>query len=460
MNMRNFICGLWGALLLAPVFAGQDIKPKVFTENSNVCFVGDSITHGGMYVKDIVLFYVTRFPNLKINFYNVGISGDVIQNVNARMEADVLSNKPNFATLMIGMNNVGVFKKPNITDAYAKRVEANRKMYKENLKAIVDKFQKANCELILLTPSIYDETMISKEKPANIGKNAELGYFSKHIKTVAKTRNLKLIDMYGFALEINKKYQKEFPEESIVGTDRVHPRALGGHMMMTKFIDSIGEAEYVYNLRLDAKNKSAKKSFNVDVENLKFSDSFISFSLKEYALPYPLSREAERAEIYVNFSKYNKQIFAIDGLSKGVYELFIDGKSVGKFSSDDLSIGINLAENKSTPQYAQSMEVLRVANLCREAWNDLRKINAVEMWLKLGNIKTDAEKIAKVKAMLDAKEKVSALKHPYINKCAKEYLKTKPNHARIYKKSRDMFDELYKTAKAKSHKYELIKCGI
>ncbi len=89
--------------------SAQDIKPAAFSKGDNVCFIGDSITHGGAYVMRITLFYATRFPHDRINFYNVGISGDTVQHVNKRTESDILSLKPDVATLMIGMNNNGIY---------------------------------------------------------------------------------------------------------------------------------------------------------------------------------------------------------------------------------------------------------------------------------------------------------------------------------------------------------------
>ena len=49
---------------------------KPFDDGDTVCFVGDSITHGGTYHSIVTLYYATRFPGKTIRFYNCGISGD------------------------------------------------------------------------------------------------------------------------------------------------------------------------------------------------------------------------------------------------------------------------------------------------------------------------------------------------------------------------------------------------
>lgn len=51
--------------------------------------MGDSITHGGGYMRNITLFYATRYPEDFLNFYNLGISGDTVKHVNKRMKSDI-----------------------------------------------------------------------------------------------------------------------------------------------------------------------------------------------------------------------------------------------------------------------------------------------------------------------------------------------------------------------------------
>lgn len=46
----------------ASVFAAKDISPRAFPSGGTVCYVGDSITHGGGYMRNITLFYATRYP--------------------------------------------------------------------------------------------------------------------------------------------------------------------------------------------------------------------------------------------------------------------------------------------------------------------------------------------------------------------------------------------------------------
>jgi endoglucanase len=77
-----------------------------FEKNARVVFVGNSITHGGMFHNNILLYHVTRFPHKNILTFNCGVSGDVTWGVLDRMEEDILINKPTHAVIMLGMNDV------------------------------------------------------------------------------------------------------------------------------------------------------------------------------------------------------------------------------------------------------------------------------------------------------------------------------------------------------------------
>ena len=58
--------------------AAQEFKPgaaQPFQSGDTVCYVGDSITHGGSYHAIVTLFYTTRYPDRDIKYYNNGIGG-------------------------------------------------------------------------------------------------------------------------------------------------------------------------------------------------------------------------------------------------------------------------------------------------------------------------------------------------------------------------------------------------
>lgn len=52
----------------------QQVAP--FRSGDRVAFVGNSITDGGHYHSYIWLYYMTRFPEMRMQMFNCGVGGD------------------------------------------------------------------------------------------------------------------------------------------------------------------------------------------------------------------------------------------------------------------------------------------------------------------------------------------------------------------------------------------------
>ena len=434
-------------------YASKDIKPVAFNTGSNVCFVGDSITHSGKYIKNIVLFYATRYPYDKVNFYNIGIGGDGISYVNRRFQKDVLSHSPNFAVLMIGMNDTGTLKE-NPTHLDRSNIKKNREMYVKYLDEIIKKAQNANCQLILFAPSPYDENAKLKNVPVRFGKHRELEHLSDLCRRMAFKHRLPLVDMWNYMMDIDTIVQKEYPKLTMAGGDRIHPRDMGGYVMMANFIRTLAEHRDISTVEIDAEKSKLEFSYNCNVSNLKATKTSVVFDSLEYSLPFPLNNDTKFIEKYIHFTKdYNRQIIKVMNLQKGDYNLIIDGKIVGKYSSDELSKGLNIGNNPKTPQYAQAMQVEKASFEFRDYCVMLREIDAVERWQSLYLIDSTEARIAKVEK--DLKE--NNIKRPYIKERALLYKERKLNQAEMFAKSRTLFDEIYKVATPQKHTFKLKK---
>ena len=102
-------------------------------------------------------------------------------------------------------------------------------------------------------------------------------------------------------------------------------------------------------------------------------------------------------------------------MAKGDYELLIDGKNVGTYSADALAAGVNLADNKNTPQYAQSAEVFKAVEAYRSICGSLREINARINELLRQSIKSEGV----VNLFSDVKEEFSIFDPKFLAEVAK-----------------------------------------
>lgn len=411
--------GAWFVLAsLVLMAAVAQAAPKPFEDGDRVCFIGDSITHGGLYHAYIQLFYTTRFPERKIEFFNCGISGDSAGGATNRFPWDIGVHRPTVATIMLGMNDVnrGLYGKDHPDQANLKSRQNAIDGHVANMRKLSVQLRDAGCRLIYITPSIYDQT--SKMDKENLfGVNDALGICGDHARKLAAEFGGSVVDFHDAMGRINAEYQKADPKATIVGGDRVHPGPMGHLIMAYTFLKAQGLSPCVSKTVIDATDLRVVEALNCAVEDLSATAGTLSFTSLEKALPFPTPRGAEKALELVPFVRdLNQEVLTVKGLTPGDYELTIDDAPVGKYSARDLAAGVNLAENANTPQYKQAAK-LSAANDKRHSLiaGKLRSFVNTEIYLR--NLKTvDLNDFEAVKKALNARvDKLREQKSPYAN---------------------------------------------
>lgn len=76
-------------------------------KNDRICFLGDSITADGIWVAEIIEYFIKHYPEQKIGFYNCGISGTRGYRANEanRLYCDCFNLYPKYVVIMFGMND-------------------------------------------------------------------------------------------------------------------------------------------------------------------------------------------------------------------------------------------------------------------------------------------------------------------------------------------------------------------
>jgi lysophospholipase L1-like esterase len=105
------------ALLTVPAFGGEDLP--CFHKDDFILFQGDSITDGGRqrtgndynHIMGQDYAYILsselgeRYPERNLTFINRGISGNNVVDLAERWATDTLAVKPNFLSILIGIND-------------------------------------------------------------------------------------------------------------------------------------------------------------------------------------------------------------------------------------------------------------------------------------------------------------------------------------------------------------------
>lgn len=353
----------------------QNVQP--FHDNDRVVFLGNSITDGGHYHSYIWLFYMTRFPDRRVDIFNAGIGGDKVSDMHARFDTDVLTSKPTYLILTFGMNDTGydAYNGENSAEYAKTQVEITHKAYKQ-IEQRIKEFPRWRVALMGSSP--YDEYVQLETKPLK-GKNDAMLEVVKFQQDAAKTNGWGFTDLNRPMTEINRQKQTADPEFTLCGGDRIHPDN-DGHMVMTYFfLRGQGfSGSKVADVEIDITKKRIIKSGNCNISELKTEDGILSFHYLAKSLPYPVdtiprnwgTTQAKGLENVPFAEEMNQELFRINGL-KGKYRLTIDGQPIGEWTAGEFEKGIDLAQYSSTPQYQQAMSVMY---LNEERWEIERRI--------------------------------------------------------------------------------------
>lgn len=360
-----------------------------FQDGDRVCFIGDSITAAGIYQQYIELFYASRFPQRRIQYFNCGIGGDTASAiVNAaafRIQHDVLGHTPTVANVMLGMNDINgrLYATEAKSEDLAAQRQAALERYRENLNRLVSALAAAGVQVTLLTPSIFDDTAVLPGSEIYAGRNEALRTCAGHVRQAAHDAKAGLVEVHAFMDAINRAEQVRNPAFTILGVghkqwrDRVHPGP-GGHLVLAyAFLKAQQVEGRVSSVVIDAGSGKALETENATVTNVAVENGAVEFDVLAGALPVVLPKDSHAALTLVPFDEeFNQELLAVTGLPAGNYLLTIDEQAIGNYSAEQLAAGINLSDNPKTPQYQQSARAAGIGRVRAELGADLRHLSA------------------------------------------------------------------------------------
>jgi lysophospholipase L1-like esterase len=325
--------------LAALSLAAQDFYLK---SGDTVVFYGDSITDQRLYTTFTETYAVTRFPTLDVRFVHSGWGGDRVSGggggpIDVRLKRDVFVYKPTVMTIMLGMND-GRYKAfdQDLFDTYANGI-------KNIVKAV--KAERPGIRITLIQPSPYDDATRPPTFPG--GYNAVLLRYSQFLKEFAQSDHLDLADLNTEVFADLARANGVDPEGAKkLLPDRVHPGP-GGHLLMAEALLKAWNApSVVTSVEIDATERKAIRTDNTTVTELS-ADGSLTWTQTDKALPMPINMKDPSVRLAISVSDVEKaldqQPLKVTGLSASRYTLKIDGETIGTFTKQQLSDGMNLA---------------------------------------------------------------------------------------------------------------------
>lgn len=205
-------------------------------ENKKILFIGDSITdcgrradfypYGNGYVRIFRDLLIANFPDKKFEIINKGIGGNTIVDLQQRWEDDVIYNKPDVLSILIGINDLHrVLRKVELWEDYTP--ENFRKRYDSILKRTMEKL---DCKIILMEP-FY----ITVDKTDNF-RGIALKELENYIEVVEEMS----VKYQTYYIKLHRIFQQHLKnrESEVFCPEPVHPNQTG-HTVIANEILSI-----------------------------------------------------------------------------------------------------------------------------------------------------------------------------------------------------------------------------
>lgn len=417
----GFLIALFAFILVLPCRSAAEDAPLPampaaidLRDGDTLVFLGDSITHQRLYTQYVEDFFYQRFPDRRIRFHNAGIGGAQAWDALARVGRDVLHYKPRYVTILLGMND-GRYQ-PFNQEIFAK--------YQRDMTELIAKLRRGGTTPILMSPTMFDARAARLNKrrqrsPEMLAQyNSVLAYFGRWLQDVAMESGTGYVDMFGPLNDLTSEAREKDPSFTLI-RDAIHPDAPGQIVMAYAMIEDMGLRKALSSIRIVPTPRGELRAFvsGGTLENLKTTDSGLSFDWTSNGLPWVLPEEAQLGVDLLKLGhRATREALEVHGLPAGQYELVIDDVVVGRWSDTALSRHIELQSNTKTPQYQQALKVAMLnkarnegpVRKLRDGWRIFQRWARTDGSLDNQDL-TDANREAAARAAAAQREQLSGL---------------------------------------------------
>lgn len=273
-------------------------EPINLKDGSVFVFLGDSITHQSLYTQYVENYYYTRYPDKVIHFRNAGVSGDVAADALIRFGGDVEELKPDYVSVLLGMNDA----------SYQKLVPRIFNIYKKDMRILLKKIKSLQSVPILMAPTMFDlrQARLGKgwvKDSENVHYNANLAYYGAWLLQMANREGLHFVDMFQLLNNLTREGRKVDEKFTLI-EDTVHPGANGQLVMAVAMLQDLGASDTVSEIHLDC-NEGVLSRVQIRGGRLGgIKSEELSFMFRAESLPWVVPTEARKD---LNFLKQGQR---------------------------------------------------------------------------------------------------------------------------------------------------------
>lgn len=211
----------------------------IFEKGDKVLFIGDSISDyerarpvgeglfnawGRSYVADVGALLTCFYPELALRVVNMGVSGNQVRDLDGRWQADVLDQRPDWVSVLIGINDVWrQFDSPVITEHHVPLDE-----YRRTYQSLIERTLPHVKGMILMAPYY----MTPQREDA---MRARMDAYGAAVRELAQQHGLIFVDLQA---AWDALFRHMHP--CSIAWDRVHPNQTGCMYIAKQFLHAIG----------------------------------------------------------------------------------------------------------------------------------------------------------------------------------------------------------------------------
>jgi len=211
----------------------------IFDKGDKILFIGDSISDyerarpvgeglfnawGRSYVADVGALLGCMYPEMHLRVVNMGISGNQAKDLEARWQTDVMDHKPDWVSVLIGINDVWrQFDLPEIKESHVSLED-----YEATCERLITQTLPHVKGMILMTPYVMEPNL---SDPMRV----RMDQYSDVIRALAAKYHLVLVDLQA---GWDRLFQHMHPMN--IAWDRIHPNQTGCMYIAKQFLAAVG----------------------------------------------------------------------------------------------------------------------------------------------------------------------------------------------------------------------------
>ena len=301
-------------------------------DGETVVFLGDSITEQGAgpngYVTLVRQAIEAKRPKSGIRVIGAGISGHKVPDLEKRLDRDVLSHKPDFVVIYIGINDVW-------HSTRGQGTQIGR--FATGLESLLRRCTDAGAHVILATPSV-----IGERHDGSNDLDVMLEEYSVVSRKIAGNSGAVLLDLRKSFLNHLRHYNVANQDRGILTGDGVHLSAAGNRFVAVRMLEALGELPVRQRLlrhHVYFKFKGNVSQAEIDKINREFSGlktripAIVDFECGLNNSPENLNDEFTHAYTVSFTSEEDRDTYLPHPAHQRFVEL-VDGKLAGVFVVD------------------------------------------------------------------------------------------------------------------------------